>query len=282
MAGAANSQSRSWCFTLNNWQAAEFDSIAEWADVQYIVVGKEKGEEGTPHLQGAVTFSTPKRLSGVKKLLLRAHWESMKARDDSAFKYCKKDGDFYEKGEFKGQGKRSDLAATYAAHKAGKSLYEHALESECGYQALKVLELLDRHKPAEAFEKRVEWIYGATGTGKSRYAHELGACFVSKVGQFWTDYHGQEVICFDELRPSDLSRNELLRLLDRYPYQLNMKGRVGWIRAKTIVITSPLTPQLFWSGMKGDDEPVDQLMRRISLVKEMKKEEVVDLSQDEE
>lgn len=280
--GAAKSQSRGWCFTLNNYASAEFDSIKEWEGVNYIVVGKETGAEGTPHLQGAVMFDAPRRLSAVKKLLLRAHWESMKARDDSAFKYCKKDGDFYEKGEFKGQGKRTDVAAVYAAHKAGKSLYEHAIESECGYQALRLMELLDRHKKPEAVEKRVEWIYGATGTGKSRYAHDSGACFISKVGQFWSDYNGEDVVCFDELRPADISRNELLRMLDRYPYQLNLKGRVVWLRATKIIITSPLTPEIFWSGMKGEDEPIGQLMRRISEVREMKKpEEVVDLSQDE-
>lgn len=269
MASSSKSQSRSWCFTLNNYASAEFDSIAEWADVQYIVVGKEKGESGTPHLQGAVTFTSPKRLSALKKLLLRAHWEPMKAQGEEAFTYCKKDGDFYEKGEYKGQGKRSDLAAAYEAHKKGVSAYQYALAAQCGYQTLKLLETLDRYKKPEACERRVEWIYGATGTGKSRYAHDMGACFISRVGQFWSDYNGEEVVCFDDLRPRDLSRNELLRILDRYTYQINMKGKVAWFTAKTVIITSPLTPELFWSGMQGDDEPVAQLMRRITEVVHM-------------
>jgi len=66
---------------------------------KYIVFGYERGEEGTPHLQGYVHLSTQKTLSAMKKFIPRAHLEPRRGTIDEAVDYCKKDGDFEEYGE---------------------------------------------------------------------------------------------------------------------------------------------------------------------------------------
>lgn len=47
------SQGKNWCFTINNWTEEEFQLLQD-IEVQYLVVGKEVGENLTPHLQGYV------------------------------------------------------------------------------------------------------------------------------------------------------------------------------------------------------------------------------------
>lgn len=276
---------RSWCFTVNNYDdiSEEHANFESWP-IEYIVVGEEVGEEGTPHLQGAVTFSKPFFLTGVKKLHPKAHWEVMKAKDKStAFDYCKKDGVFWEKGEYKSQGARSDIKRAYEMAKAGKSFKEFAYEVEPGYQALKTFEVLKRFQTPKEIVRTVHWFYGETGTGKSREAAAGGAHFLNRQGGFWSSYNGEPVVCFDDLRPTDIGKADLLRLLDRYPYELNIKGRTEWWSAHTIYITTPMTPAEFWDRMKSDGgDKVGQLLRRITHVREFTIEDDAELHRSEE
>ena len=85
--------SKTWVLTLNNYTDEDEASIRRWDSDEYVtrlVISKEVGENGTPHYQGAVTFKVAKRLSALKKLHSRIHWEEAKASD--AGLYCVKDG----------------------------------------------------------------------------------------------------------------------------------------------------------------------------------------------
>lgn len=106
--------SRRWCFTLNNYTSDEEQAIND-ADYKYMVYGREIGANGTPHLQGFIVLPNAKRLSGVQRILSRAHWERASGSDSQAADYCKKDGDFVEQGTLKtNQGERTDLSRIYA------------------------------------------------------------------------------------------------------------------------------------------------------------------------
>ena len=72
-------QCRSWLFTLNNYSEDEYRSIQSWCtnECDYAVIGKEVGEEGTPHLQGYFRKKVKCRLSSLKDSLSgRAHFEA--------------------------------------------------------------------------------------------------------------------------------------------------------------------------------------------------------------
>ena len=106
---------RRWCFTINNPTAA--DDPAMW-DVSYCKWQKEQGAEGTEHYQGYVELAKAGRLSALKKINDRAHWEKCNGTQEQNIAYCSKeegrlDGP-WEKGEKKQQGKRSDLEAACA------------------------------------------------------------------------------------------------------------------------------------------------------------------------
>lgn len=99
---------KNWCFTLNNYTEDEYNEVKTW-NCQYLVVGREVGDQGTKHLQGYVQLIKKMRLTGVRKLSVRAHWEVSKGTPEQASEYCKKDKDFFEKGTMVKQGTPRNL-----------------------------------------------------------------------------------------------------------------------------------------------------------------------------
>ena len=66
--------SRGWCFTLNNYSQEEQEALRN-VTCAYMVFGRERGDEGTPHLQGYVHLQHQKTLTAMKKIMPRAHLE---------------------------------------------------------------------------------------------------------------------------------------------------------------------------------------------------------------
>lgn len=254
------SRSRRWCFTLNNYteeEELEFKRL----EVKYICVGKEIGENGTPHLQGFVCFDQPKGLPGVRKVSGRAHWEITMGTAEQAAAYCKKDGNWWAEGELPVPGKRADLDAVALKVRNG-ACWEEVLDEHPGMlvryskglMLLKTMVSLDRTEKPE-----VTWLWGKTGTGKTRTAVETNKSFYIKDGtQWWDGYTQQEVIIIDDFDGKWPFR-DLLRLLDRYPYQGQIKGGYVKVNSNKIIITSEFHPTGFW--LEGSSQ-LAQIMRR--------------------
>lgn len=101
--------SKSFCFTINNYTEADVEAVKNVL-CQRIVAGKEVGENGTPHIQGAVTFKRSYRRAAVGKLLGgRAHVEEMRGKWEDQ-EYCQKDGDVIRCEQKSSQGERVDLS----------------------------------------------------------------------------------------------------------------------------------------------------------------------------
>lgn len=86
--------SKRWCFTLNNYDESDIEALSSIVPecCNYGIVGKEIGENGTPHLQGYIEFKVKKRPKSVFESK-KFHWEKAKANREKNISYCSKDGD---------------------------------------------------------------------------------------------------------------------------------------------------------------------------------------------
>lgn len=95
-------QSTRWCFTINNPTDADRDAVAQLGNnrvrCKYLVVGREQGELGTPHLQGFCVLTSGATRTRISSWLPRGHFEQTRGSSVQAGTYCKKDGDFDEYG----------------------------------------------------------------------------------------------------------------------------------------------------------------------------------------
>lgn len=255
-------RSRNWCFTLNNYDAA--DELALSTEVcEYLIYGKETAPQtGTKHLQGYIEYKNAKLMSTIKKTYPKMHLEKRRGSAKQAADYCRKGGDVTERGKMSEQGKRTDLERVVEMVEDKKTMAEIAEEEPVtfikynrGIAALKGA--LTKHRSRDD-PPNVIWLHGKTGTGKTRFPHDNHDSLYIKDGtQWWDGYEQQEAIVIDDFDGKWPFR-DLLRLLDRYEYQGQTKGGYTKINSPWIYITCSYPPETFWNG---DD--LAQMQRRI-------------------
>lgn len=237
-AGIVNnmSRARSWVFTLNNYTDADITRINS-VECNYLVYGKEVGESGTPHLQGYISFANPKRFNGVKKLL-QAHIAVALGNADHNYKYCTKDGDFFEKGTRPKAGKRKDLEELYENAKEGQTDIDIGESNPSAY--MKYYKAVDRVRLNYARQRRkieAMEIIGVSGDREKilDYLHETYPDFYEITDINWFDgYQGQKVI----YSPTPIHS----RLLSKYGCQLPIKGGHTWKEWDTVFVPSICYP----------------------------------------
>ena len=268
---------RNACFTINNYTEAEHDlmrAIGELGQHRYLIVGIEKGESGTPHLQGYIALGKRMRLNTVRNLLGgRAHVESARGTPEENRAYCSKEKNFREWGALPKQGERTDIQKIKEDLDKGEPLVS-VVKSAMNYQQLKYAETYHKYvsKPNWTREPpRVIWIYGPTGVGKTRMALDIckespdwedDTWISGNTLRWWQGYRGQTNVIIDEFRKDFCTFHELLRILDRYPFQVEYKGGSTWLQAKTIIITSCFKPEFVYERR----EDIGQLLRRITSI----------------
>lgn len=106
----ANRKAKRWCFTINNPTDEHVNALTA-LECSYIVYGRETGSQtATPHLQGFVVFRNARFRRSIVSEVGGGHWEPANGTSAQASSYCKKDGDFVERGELPvNQGRRKDL-----------------------------------------------------------------------------------------------------------------------------------------------------------------------------
>lgn len=251
---------KSWTFTINNYLDEDIKLLTN-IECNYCIWGKEIGTENkTPHLQGFITFKTSKRLTGLKKLHNKAHWEQAKD-NEAAINYCMKDNDFTIR-DLRKQGNRTDL------NEIGKLIKETGLKNTAknnlgtymkyhnGMEKIQQLFQEERN-----FKPLVVWIYGPTGTNKTRQVVEAekDLWISGRDLKWWNGYENQESVLLDDFRDYFCKFQELLRILDRYPYTVEIKGGSRQLNSKRIYITSCYHP----NDVYDVEEDTSQLLRRI-------------------
>lgn len=243
-----------------------------------MIVGKEKGEQGTPHLQGAcvlgkqVDFNIIKRHDGFK----RCHIEPMKGSVEDNINYCsKEDTSPFVVGTPPKPGKRNDIDNLVDMMRQGKTVVDLIRDDELSISPIirypKGFSMVSNtlHRPKRTHPPTVIWVFGSTGTSKTRSVCELaesyGEYWMSAGDLRWFDgYIGQPTVIFDDFRTRHTKFDILLRLLDRYPFRVEFKGGfTDWIPT-LILITAPKSPRDMWN--LRTDEDIRQLERRIGKI----------------
>lgn len=251
---------KQWMFTY--FPETEDESLKEWMAFQwesgmftYLVGQAEKaGSTGRVHLQGFCVTGTKKRLNQMKEIDGRAHWEPMQSTVASCKAYCTKentrlDGP-WEFGELKAPGRPNTLQECTRMVKAGKTDAELAEELPelfvRHYKGIRALRIaLKISGPKRDWPPELWVLYGPSGTGKSRYAHEHwpDAYWKDFGTEWWDEYSGQETVVLDDFRPGFMTLTMAQHLMDRYPMQVQVKGGYTQMLAKRIVVTSNLHPR---------------------------------------
>lgn len=254
---------KSFAFTLNNYTDDEILSIKN-LDYNYLIFGYEKGKNGTPHLQGTITFKKAMRENAVRKAIPRAHIEVVISLPDS-IKYCKKEGNYFE--DDKGtQGKRNDLIIL-ADEIKNKPLNDVILSYPHMYIKFHngMEKLASKYIKPRNFKPIVIWLWGESGSGKSRSVVEFekDLWISGKNLKWWQGYNNQEATLFDDFRGDFCTYHELLRILDRYPYEVEFKGGSTQLNSKRMYITSCHHPEDLYKSVTEDKI---QLIRRIDMI----------------
>jgi len=265
------STSKRWCYTLNNYDADEA-LILLTTPCTYHIQGKEVSSTGTPHLQGYIILEKTQRLSGLKKIHPHAHWEIAKGTTEENIKYCSKENNYEEIG----QRPKSSKAIGEDERERWSLILKHAKEGT-----------LEQHDPSTFFrhystaeriyaeyarpkpiERTCNVFYGATGTGKSYDAcsqTDPNDTFVKDPrSRFWYGYSGQKNMIIDEFR-GGIDIAHLLRWLDRYPYNVEIKNSNRVCKVENIWITSNLHPRDWYPDL--DEDTRNALLRRIKVTR---------------
>ena len=228
-----------WCYTLNNYTEEEKENL--WKEGTYQIQGYEKGSNGTPHIQGYIEFKNAKRLSTLKKINPRIHWEIRRGNQKAAIQYCKKEGDWKEAGQKKNQGRRSDIstAIQVSSRRGLRALYED-LTCSPNFQTVRSVEkYLSLKERSRNWKTEVYWIHGESGSGKSKLAAELGGseAYWKDDTKWWDGYDQHQNIIWDDFRGHICHLTYLLKVLDRYPLRIETKGGYRQFLGEKLLIT---------------------------------------------
>lgn len=267
-------KSRNWFYTLNN---PEDKDIKEHKEMKcsYHVFQKEVGKKGTPHLQGTIVFKNAKTFGGMKKLMPKAHLRPVKNLC-RAIAYCRKektrvDGP-WEIGEEPSQGARTDLNLLKVdIVEKKRKLEDIILEEPIMYhqygRTLEKIQDIAMNRNIRTQMTQGIWIYGRTATGKSEQAHEgYNPETHYKVpledNGWWDGYKQQEIVIMDDFR-GQIPYDQLLRILDKYPYSVKRRHREPIsFTSKTVIITCSQHPADIYHN-RAEKDSIEQLLRRL-------------------
>jgi len=246
---------------------------------------------GRPHWQGFVVWKSQRSISAIQKEYKkknksfgfleaeRGEFSDQKAYiigpyDDGKGKTKPHNPDYKEFGTPPNQGKRTDLVALKDKLVAGTTtvddicLTKPMMYHKYGRTLQKIEDIMLRKRFRSWMTKGI-WLWGKTGVGKSHKAFENfdpDTCYLWKDDNGWQDgYTGQETVIINDFR-AELRYNELLQMIDKWPYTVRRRGREpAPFLAKTVIITSSLPPGKVYNKRVKEDS-LNQLLRRLNVV----------------
>lgn len=298
MSDRPDTKSRKYQLTFNNpsEHADTHESInsrMKELSYQYYCLCDEIGEkENTPHTHLYFVCENAVHFSKVKKLFPNAHIESAKGSSRDNRNYIRKEGKYENSSK-----KETNLPETFEEY--GKMPLDKAEKNET--VSAQVLQMIkDGFSNTEIIEKfpsyfskighiekmrqeylnekfcnerrdvEVIYIYGPTGTGKTRHVMDTydykNVCKITNYNHPFDNYKNQDVILFDEFRDS-IPISDMLQYLDCYPCILPARyaDKVACFTKVYITSNIPIEKQ-FEYIQKTEPETFNAFLRRISHV----------------
>lgn len=272
-AGANAGQSKRYVFTWNNYSAGDFEKCKSWISTNaiYGIVGEEVGESGTRHLQGYFRCKRSYRITQLRKAM-PAHFAVARGNDLENQKYCSKDGKFWEHGTpAKGPGARSDISAATKMLRRNMGMREVAISHPEVFvkysRGLQQFNQVVNGITQRSWKTEVVVLVGKPGTGKSRYANAWASfqygesVYYKPRGEWWDGYDGQHCVIMDDFY-GWIKYDELLKICDRYPYRVPIKGGYQPFLARKIYITSNAEPYKWYQKLYEKQGITDEAMLR--------------------
>lgn len=215
------------------------------------LVARELHQDGTWHIHAVLDYELQTAINQPRAFDLGDRHPNVQAvRSFSAvLRYASKDGEYLRWGTAEAPPSRAELLrkcvdAQLKPHEAVK-LYPNFLMGYSrfvnDYNAFMSDVQADQEQDRDV---TTYWLYGAAGTGKSRWAREQypTAYRLPRTGRWFNGYSGQAELIMDDYR-CQFSYSELLSILDRYPIRLETKGGMISARWTTVVITCDKHPK---------------------------------------
>jgi len=256
----------------------------------YLIISLEQGDEGTIHIQGYAYKKKRYYFTQLQDILPKTHIEQSKGTPQQNKDYINKVGTHEDKAHTNllepleygtlpqsEQGKRNDLEDLVGMITDGAtdmeilaqfpSLY---LRFQSHIKQLRQNILFDKYKKVQR-NVTVTYIYGTTGTGKTRSIYDnFDAGDIYRVSNYGTgafdNYEGQPILVLDEFR-GGFKFSELLNYLDRYPTMLSARYSDKVACYDTVYIISNIALDEQYYNIQNDEPQSWQaLLRRINKV----------------
>lgn len=232
------------------------------------------------HVQGYVEYDKMMTLKQAKEHLgYDTHLEKRRGNQQQAIDYCTKLDTRYKDyfpfslGKKAKQGERTDLKKAAKMIEDGINVEDIIRDDGNMLRYIKHLKeyksMID--KPRDRNEDiHVEVIVGDPGTGKTSYVYnkepDIFVMPETNNNTIWYDgYQGQEAVLFDDFY-GGIKYSSILRLLDRYPLKVPIKGGFVQWKPKRIYITSNKKPTE-WYNIR-DIRALKRRISKISIFKE--------------
>lgn len=274
------SRYRAWCFTSFATEEPEWNEKR----MAYLLYAPETcPDTGKPHWQGYVYYKEKVSIKMSNKLLSTGNHHHERCIGDATSNYnyivgpYEKDGkvkpynpNYKEFGSIPKQGKRVDLDNLKDKLLKGETTITNVLTEDpiTFHQYGRTLERLDDLRMSGIYRTEMttgKWIWGPTGSGKSHQAFENFSPDTHYVypndNGWWDNYKQQDIVIFNDFR-GELTYNELLQLIDKWPYTVKRRGRPPLpFTSKHVIITSSLPPKKIYRNRDAEDS-LQQLYRR--------------------
>lgn len=309
--GDKNTRSRKWLLTFNNpsdfgWTHDRIkDVLDNMKSILYWCMCDEIGETGTYHTHLYLCYNNAYKFSSLKNAFPTPHFDMAQGTSQQNRDYVTKEGKwendkkhetnlpdtFEEWGEMplERQGQRNDIRDLYDMIKQGMTNYE-ILELNPEYMLKiekieKARQIVNEERFKNEFRKlEVTYIYGNTGTGKTRGVMEqFGYSNVYRITDYqhpFDAYAGQDVILFEEFR-SSLKMQDLLVYLDGYPVELPARYGNKVACFTKVFFTSNISLDCQYDTIQKEyRETWKAFLRRINKVKIYRKDEIAEYTID--